>query len=102
MIAVKAILYCISAIGWHGLLLSEIARLAPQDNIGGTTGAVLAFGGSGMMSYPVIYALIVNATDNYNIGFYFAAIPALLIAFRLFRRLTPETATLVGLGVGPR
>ena len=39
--------------------------------------------------------------DNYNIGFYFAAIPALLIAFRLFRRLTPETAPLVGLGVGP-
>ena len=102
MIAVVAVLYCISAIGWHGLLLSEIARLAPKDNIGGTTGAVLAFGGSGMMSYPVIYALIVNATDNYNIGFYFAAIPALLIAFRLFRRLTPETATLVGLGVGPR
>jgi MFS family permease len=91
MIAVVAILYCISAIGWHGLLLSEIARLSPQDNIGGTTGAVLAFGGSGMMSYPVIYALIVNATDNYNVGFYFAAIPALLIAFRLFHRLTPET-----------
>lgn len=97
MIAAVAVLYCISAIGWHGLLLSEIARLAPQDHIGGTTGAVLAFGGSGMMSYPVIFAQIVNATDNYNIGFYLAAIPALLIAFRLFRRLTPETTPLVGL-----
>jgi nitrate/nitrite transporter NarK len=94
MIAVVAVLYAISAIGWHGLLLSEIARLAPQDNIGGITGAVLGFGGSGMMSYPVIYALIVNATDNYSIGFYFAAIPALIIAFRLFRPIMPETTPL--------
>ena len=102
MIAAVAVLYCISAIGWHGLLLSEIARLAPQGNIGGTTGAVLAFGGSGMMSYPVIYALILNATENYSIGFYLAAIPALIISFRLFRRLRPETAPLVGLEVKPR
>jgi MFS family permease len=98
MITAVAVLYCISAIGWHGLLLSEIARLAPRDNIGGTTGAVLAFGGSGMMSYPVIYALIINATGNYSIGFYFAAIPALLIAFRLFRRLAPETDPVPGAG----
>jgi MFS family permease len=102
MIAMVAVLYCVSAVGWHGLLLSEIARLAPAGNIGGTTGAVLAFGGSGMMSYPVIYALIVSATGNYRIGFYFAAIPALLIAFRLFRRLTPETAPLSGLESVPR
>jgi fucose permease len=93
MIAVVAVLYCISAIGWHGLLLSEVARLAPPGNIGGITGAVLSFGGSGMMSYPVIYALIVNATGNYSIGFYFAAIPALIIAFRLFRRIIPESHT---------
>jgi len=99
MITAVAVLYCISAIGWHGLLLSDIARLAPPGNIGGTTGAVLAFGASGMMSYPVIYALIVSTTGNYNIGFYFAAIPALLIAFRLFRRLVPETDPLTRSGV---
>ena len=93
MIAVVAVLYCISAIGWHGLLLSEVARLAPPGNIGGITGAVLSFGGSGMMSYPVINALIANFTDNYSIGFYFAAIPALIIAFRLFHRLIPESKT---------
>jgi len=94
MIAAVAVLYCISAIGWHGLLLSEIARLAPKGNVGGTTGAVLAFGASGMMSYPVIYALIVKAIGNHSLGFYLAAIPALFIAFRLFRRLKPETAQL--------
>ena len=45
-----------------------------------------------MMSFPVIYAQIVNATGNYSIGFYFAAIPALLIGFRLFKRIDPVTA----------
>jgi len=104
MIAFVAILYCISAIGWHGLLLSEVARLAPAGNIGGTTGAVLAFGGSGMMSYPMIYALIVGGTGNFKIGFYLGAIPALFMAYRLFRRpaaekVPAETAERVGLNI---
>jgi len=90
MIALVAILFCISAIGWHGLLLSEIARLAPAGNIGGTTGAVLAFGGLGMMSYPMIYALIVGSTGNFKIGFYLGAIPALFMSFRLFRKPAEE------------
>jgi nitrate/nitrite transporter NarK len=52
MIAIVAVCYCISAIGWHGLLLSEVARLALSGNIGGTTGTIVAVGGTGMMSYP--------------------------------------------------
>lgn len=85
-IAFVAVLYCVTAIGWHGLLLSEVARLSPAGNIGGTTGAVLAFGGSGMMSYPMIYALIVGATGDFRIGFYIGAAPAFFMALRLLRR----------------
>ncbi len=92
MITAVAILYCISAIGWHGLLLSEVARLAPTGKVSGTTGAVLAFAGSGMMSYPVFYAIIVKAAGNYRLGFYLAAIPALFMALRLFRRISAKAA----------
>lgn len=86
LIAIVAVCYCITAIGWHGLLLSEVARLAPAGNIGGTTGAVVAFGGSGMMSYPMLFALIVDATGNFGIGFFLGAIPAFIMSARLLRR----------------
>jgi fucose permease len=98
MIAIVAVCYCITAIGWHGLLLSEVARLAPAGNIGGTTGAVVAFGGSGMMSYPVLFALIVDFTGNFGIGFFLGAIPAFIMSVRLLRRPAEGTApsSLVG------
>ncbi len=50
LIIVVAILFCISAISWHGLLLSEITRLAPPGQVGSVTGASLAFATIGMMS----------------------------------------------------
>ena len=34
----------LTAVSWHGVLLAEVARLAPAGRIGSTTGAVLAFG----------------------------------------------------------
>src|SRR5690606_4457643 len=52
-ITAVAIVYSATAIGWHGLLLSEVARLAPPGQIGAMTGGVLAFGGAGMMLYPM-------------------------------------------------
>lgn len=63
-----------------------MARLAPAGNIGGITGAVVAFGGSGMMSYPVLFALIVDATGNFGMGFFLGAIPAFVMSVRLLGR----------------
>jgi MFS family permease len=80
-----AILFCISAVSWHGLLLSEIARLAPAGQVGPVTGASLAFATIGMMSYPVIYALLVKLIGDRSLGFYIAAVPALVMAIKLYR-----------------
>ena len=79
-----AILYCISAISWHGLMLAEIARLAPEGQVGPTTGASLAFAGAGMMTYPVLYALLVEMTGDRALGFYIAALPAFAMAVKLY------------------
>ena len=80
-----AILYCISAISWHGLMMAEIARLAPEGQVGPVTGACLAFAGAGMMSYPMIYAMLVAATGDKSLGFFIAALPAALMAIKLYR-----------------
>ena len=90
LIIVVAILFCISAISWHGLLLSEIARLAPPGQVGPVTGASLAFATIGMMSYPVLYALLVKFTGDRSLGFYIAAVPAFIMFIKLY--LPPKQA----------
>ena len=69
---------------WHGLLLSEIAALAPAGRVGGVTGTVLSFTSVAMMTYPAIYGGILAATDSYSLGFLFAAMPSALAAVIFF------------------
>lgn len=93
-IGAVAVLYCSTAVSWHGLFLSEVAKLAPSDKVGPVTGGVLAFGGAGMMCYPFVYAFLLRATGDYAIGFYIAGIPALIMGWRLLRptRRAPSSA----------
>jgi MFS family permease len=83
-IIVVAVLFCISAISWHGLMLSEIARLAPEGQVGPVTGASLAFATIGMMSYPTLYAILVKFTGDHSLGFYIAAVPAFIMFIKLY------------------
>ncbi|MBT4426906.1 MAG: MFS transporter, partial [Rhodospirillaceae bacterium] len=78
-----AVLFNITALSWHGVLLAETARLSPEGQVGGVTGGVLAFTSIAMMIYPAIYGLILAATESYEIGFALAAIPA-FAAFLIF------------------
>ncbi|MBT4042054.1 MAG: MFS transporter, partial [Rhodospirillaceae bacterium] len=41
-----------TALSWHGVLLSEVARAAPKDGVGRATGGVLAFGTAGQLASP--------------------------------------------------
>jgi hypothetical protein len=79
-----AILYNVTGLSWHGLLLSEIAALAPAGRVGGVTGTVLSFTSVAMMTYPAIYGGILAATDSYSLGFLFAAMPSALAAVIFF------------------
>jgi len=84
-ITAVAVLYNVTALSWHGILLAETARLAPPDKVGGVTGGVLAFTSIAMMIYPAIYGGLLAYTGSYAIGFALGAIPALL-AFGIFSR----------------
>lgn len=45
----------LSVLSWHGVLLSEAARLAPIHEVGRLTGGILAFGSAGQIVYPAIF-----------------------------------------------
>jgi len=73
-----AILYNITALSWHGILLAEIARLTPSETVAGITGGVLAFTSIAMMIYPAAYGLLLGITGSYGIGFIISSIPAFI------------------------
>jgi len=78
-----AILFNVTAISWHGILLSETARLAPEGQVGSVTGGVLSFTSIAMMVYPALYGLILAATGSYSVGFAIASTPS-FAAFVIF------------------
>ncbi|MBM84934.1 MAG: hypothetical protein CMM47_02800 [Rhodospirillaceae bacterium] len=79
-----AIVFNMTSLSWHGVLLAETARLAPEGHVGGVTGGVLAFTSIAMMIYPAIYGGLLAVTGSYGVGFIAAALPALFCAFVYF------------------
>jgi len=75
-----------TALSWHGILLAETARAAPDGMRGGVTGGVLAFGQVGALVMPLVYSGLLDWTGSYGIGFVVCGIPALFIAVQLLPR----------------
>ena len=78
LILTIAILYNITALSWHGILLAEIARLTSSEKVAGVTGGVLAFTSIAMMIYPAAYGIILGINGSYGIGFIISYITALI------------------------
>jgi MFS family permease len=74
-----------TALSWHGIILSETARLAPEGQRGAVTGGILSFGQLGAMMMPLVYSGLLALTGSYAIGFVVCGIPALLVGFDLLR-----------------
>ena len=85
-VAVMVPMFVVSAtaLSWHGILLSEVARLADGQDVARLTGGVLAFGTAGQIVFPLIFA-IGYALGSYTGAFCAVAAPALWVAFALAR-----------------
>jgi len=81
-----------TALSWHGVLLAETARAAPEDMRGGVTGGVLSFGQVGGLALPLMYSALLDATGSYGIGFVACGIPALWVGLQLLRQRGAATA----------
>ena len=85
LIGLIACVLSATALSWHGVLLAEAARAAPEDMRGSITGGVLSFGQVGALALPLIYSGLLNVTGSYGIGFIICAIPALFVGVALLR-----------------
>lgn len=77
--------FAATAVSWHGVLLAEVARLAPAGQVGSLTGGVLSLGYIAMMAYPAAYGIILAHYDDFGHGFILAGAPALIAGIMLSR-----------------
>ena len=83
--------YGATAIGWNGVYLSEVARIAPPGKAGAATGASLAMTYTGVVVLPMLFWAIVTLSDSYAAAYVVAACLTLWRGSYLFRtdRRTP-------------
>ncbi len=74
------------ALGWNGVFLAEVARLAPPGAAGSATGGALAFTFVGALLGPPLFGLMIDLTDSYRVAFFVAAAFAALSGLAIMRR----------------
>jgi hypothetical protein len=67
-----------TAVAWNGVLLAEIARVAPAGQVGGATAAMGVVFGATMVVMPSLFTLLVGWTGSYIPGFVMCAMTALV------------------------
>ncbi|WP_051512963.1 MFS transporter [Skermanella stibiiresistens] len=72
-LTVLSFLFGLTASGWNGLFLAEVARLAPEGRVGEATGGVLIATFVGLVAGPPVFGLLVQLSGSYAPGFMVAA-----------------------------
>ena len=83
---VVSFIYGATAIGWNGVYLAEVVRMAPPGTAGSATGASLAMTYAGVVFLPTIFWAIVHVTGSYAAAFVAAGCFTLWRGSYFFRR----------------
>jgi MFS family permease len=78
-----AMAYGATAVGWNGVFLAEIARLAPRDRVSDATGGSAFFTFLGVVVTPPLFHLVLSATSSYGVTYAVFGVPALAAGLRL-------------------
>ena len=91
LLAIGAVTMVVSAtaMSWHGITLSEAARLAPPGRVGAVTGGVLSFGQIGALATPAVFSLLLRLTADYSASWMVCAVPAVLVGINMLRQSKP-------------
>jgi MFS family permease len=73
-----------TAIGWNGVYLAEVARVAPPGQAGLATGGCLFFTFIGVVISPSLFGWLQRASGSYAASFAAAAIVSAVVALLLF------------------
>ena len=82
-----AVVFGASVIGWNGVFVAEVARMAPDGDIARATGATLGMTYFGVVVGPFFFWVIVTASASYAIAFAAMGVAALAAGLACFRPL---------------
>jgi MFS family permease len=68
-----------TAVGWNGVFLAELTRLAPRDRIGDVTGGSAFFTFLGVVAAPPLFHLLLTLGASYGLAYALFGVPALLV-----------------------
>jgi len=74
-----------SAVGWNGVYLAEVARLAPAGQTSQATGGCLFFTFLGVVVSPPLFNFVLALGGSYATAYALFGVPALAIGTRLLR-----------------
>jgi MFS family permease len=83
------VLYGATAVGWNGVFLAEVARLAPEGRVAIITGGTQFFTFAGVLIGPPLFGAIASLTESYGAGFAAAAVLPLLAVAGLLATARP-------------
>jgi MFS family permease len=87
-IIVVSALFGASAVGWNGVYLAEVARLAPPGQAGTVTGGTQVFTFIGALAAPPLFGFVVGLAGGYGVAYLvFCVLPGLTGAFLLLARV---------------
>ena len=75
-----------TAIGWNGVYLAQVARLAPPGKAGDATGGALVFTYGGVLFGPPAFAFLVEGGASYASAYVILALPAVACGLWLLWR----------------
>ena len=83
LLLVFAATFGATAVGWNGVWVAEVARIAPAGKVSGATGGCLFFTFLGVVITPAIFKFVLNLTGNYASAYAVFGLPALCVGIRL-------------------
>lgn len=81
-----AVIGGLTAIGWNGVFLAEVARIAPQGKVAHATGAALMFTYTGPATAPFLFWLLLTASGDYIVPYLASAAVMFAASVWLVRR----------------
>jgi MFS family permease len=88
-----------TAIGWNGVYLAQVARLAPTGKAGVATGGALVFTYAGVLFGPPAFSLMVGGGMDYSSAYVALAVPVALCGlWLLVREWRPGAARALAAG----
>lgn len=86
LLGLAAVVLSATVLSWHGVLLAEAARLAPEGMRGAATGGVLSFGQLGALTMPLFYAAVLSLSGSHALGFILCGLPCLVVGVVMLLR----------------